>query len=56
MFPETTELLVIGYLTESIWNPKIQIKFVDTKNQLADILTKVYQEMSRITFFVWSVL
>ena len=27
------------YLTESTWTPKIQIKYVDTKNQLADILT-----------------
>ena len=25
---------------ESIWAPKIQIKYIDTKNQLADILTK----------------
>ena len=25
---------------ESIWTPKVQIKYVDTKNQLADILTK----------------
>ena len=40
MFPEPTELLLIGCLTESIWIPKIQIKYNDTKNQLADILTK----------------
>ena len=40
MFPEPTELLVIGWLIESIWTPKIQIKYIDTKNQLADILTK----------------
>ena len=39
-YPEPTELRLIGYLTESIWTPKIQIKYVDTKNQLADILTK----------------
>ena len=25
---------------ESIWTPKIQIKYIDTKNQLADMLTK----------------
>ena len=25
---------------ESIWTPKIQIKYIDTKNQLADILSK----------------
>ena len=40
MFPDTTELLLIGCLTESMWTPKIQIKYIDTKNQLADILTK----------------
>ena len=40
MFPEPTELLLIGYLIESIWTPKIQIKYIDTKHQLADILTK----------------
>ena len=37
---ELTELLLIVCLTESTWNPKIQIKYVDTKNQLADMLTK----------------
>ena len=35
-----TESLLIGCLTGSTWNPKIQIKYVDTKNQLVDILTK----------------
>ena len=40
MFAEPTELLLIGYLIESIWTPKIQITYIDTKNQLADILTK----------------
>ena len=40
MFPEPTELLLIGCLTESVWTPKIQIKYIDTKNQLADVLTK----------------
>ena len=40
MFPEPTELLLIGCSIESIWIPKIQIKYIDTKNQLADILTK----------------
>ena len=40
MFPEPTELLLIGCLIESIWTPKIHIKYIDTKNQLADILTK----------------
>ena len=40
MFPEPTELLLIGCSIESIWTPKIQIKYIDTKNQLADMLTK----------------
>ena len=40
MFPEPTELLLIGCSVELIWTPKIQIKYIDTKNQLADILTK----------------
>ena len=42
MFPEPTELLLIGCLIESIWTPIIQIRYVDTKNQLADILTMGY--------------
>ena len=40
MFPEPTEMLLIGCLMRSIWTPKIQIKHIDTKNQFADILTK----------------
>ena len=40
MFPEPTESLFIGYSIESISTPKIQIKYIDTKNQLSDILTK----------------
>ena len=40
MFPEPTELLLIGYSIESTWTQKIQIKYIDTKNQLANILTK----------------
>ena len=40
MFPGPTELRLIRCSIESIWTPKIQIKYVDTKNQLADILTK----------------
>ena len=40
MFPGPTELRLIGYSIESIWTQKIQIKYIDTKNQLADILTK----------------
>ena len=31
---------MLGCSIESIWTPKIQIKYIDTKNQLADILTK----------------
>ena len=40
MFPGLTEFLLIGCSIESIWIPKIQIKYIDTKNQLTDILTK----------------
>ena len=40
MFPGHTELRLIGWSIESTWTPKIQIKYIDTKNQLADILTK----------------
>ena len=40
MFPGPTELRLIGYSIELIWTQKIQIKYIDTKNQLADILTK----------------
>ena len=40
MFPEFTKLLLIGCSIESISTPKIQIKYIDTKHQLADILTK----------------
>ena len=40
MFPELTEMLLIGCSIELIWDPNIQIKYIDTKNQLADILTK----------------
>ena len=39
MYPEPTELLLIGCLTEEK-DPKIRIKCVDTKHQLEDILTK----------------
>ena len=40
MCPEPTELLLIGYSIELLGTPKIQIKHIDTKNQLAAILTK----------------
>ena len=40
MFPGPTELRLIGFSIEPIWTPKIQIKYIDTKNQLADILTE----------------
>ena len=39
MFPGPTELRLIGCSIELTWT-QIQIKFIDTKNQLADILTK----------------
>ena len=40
MFPELTELLLIGCSIEFHLDSKIQIKYIDTKNQPADILTK----------------
>ena len=40
MFPEPTELLLIGCFDRINLDPKIHIKYIDTKNQLADILTK----------------
>ena len=40
MFPELIELLLIGCLIGLILTQKIQIKYIDTKNQLADMLTK----------------
>ena len=40
MFPGLTELRLIGCLIGLIWIPKIQIKHVGIKNQLADMLTK----------------
>ena len=40
MFPEPTELLLIGFFDRINLEPKIQIKYIDNKNQLADILTK----------------
>ena len=36
-----TESLLIGFLTESIWNPKPKTNMLTPKNQLADILTKI---------------
>ena len=49
MFPQPTELRLIGCSTESMWTTKIQIKYIDTKNQLADILTK-----GNITRYSWN--
>ena len=40
MFPESTELLLIGYLIESIWTPKSKSNTLTPKKQLTDILTK----------------
>ena len=41
MFPEPTELVALDWFFDRIHlDPKIQIKYIDTKNQLADILTK----------------
>ena len=35
-----THRVALGCSIELIWTPKIQIKYIDTENQLADILTK----------------
>ena len=40
MCQEPIELLWIGCLTESFLDPKIQIRYIDTKHQIADILTE----------------
>ena len=40
IFPGPTELRLIGWFDRINLDPKIQIKYIDTKNQLADILTK----------------
>ena len=40
MFPGPTELRLVGCSIELTWTQKSQIKYIDTKNQLADILTK----------------
>ena len=40
MFREPTELLWICCSTGLIWIQKIQIRYIDLKHQLADILTK----------------
>ena len=40
MYPELTELLLIGCSIESIWTPKSKSNTLTPKNQLADMLTK----------------
>ena len=40
MFQGPTELLEIGCVTGLIWTPKIRIRHIDSKHQVADILTK----------------
>ena len=40
MVPGLTELFLTGCLIELIWTPKSKSNTFDTKNQLADILTK----------------
>ena len=40
MFPEPAELLLIGLFDRINLDSKIQIKYIDSKNQLADILTQ----------------
>ena len=39
MFLESTELLLIGCSIELFWTPKIQFKYIDTKNENSDRLT-----------------
>ena len=58
MFPEPTELLLISCLTGFILILKIQIKYIDTKNQLAVMLTKgeISHVMSGTIFCVCSTL
>ena len=41
MFPEPTELLLVGFSIQSIWIPRSKSNTATPKNQLADILTKV---------------
>ena len=53
MFPGLTELHLTGCLIELIWIPKSK-SYIDTKNQLADILTKgnfTRDEWSRLLCF-----
>ena len=40
MFPGPTELRLIGFFDRINLNRKFHIKYIDTKNQLADMLTK----------------
>ena len=40
MYPEPTELRLIGYLTESFWTPKSKSNMLTPKTQLADTLKK----------------
>ena len=40
MFSGPTELLLIGYSTESIWTQKSKSNILTPKTHLADILTK----------------
>ena len=40
MFPEPTELLLIGCSTESIWTQRSKSNMLTPKTQLADMLTK----------------
>ena len=56
MFPEPTELLLIGCLTGSIWTSKIQIKYIDTRNQLADWPRETSHVIDGIIFCVCSIL
>ena len=55
--PEPTELLLVGYSTESIWNPRSKSNMLKPKTNSQPSLSKeVSQEMSGITFCVSSTL
>ena len=55
--PEPTELLLICYLTESIWNPKLKPNILTPKTKSLTFWPKeVSQEMNGTTFYVCSIL
>ena len=54
MFPEPTQLILIGHSTESIWPPTSKWNVLTPKNQLADMLPKgnfIRDEWNHLLFF-----